>query len=75
MKDPMLNEEFLRELDQYPHKFIWAKIVSLNFDEYPQQEITGKVTSGSINIDGSSALRRTCSLSLAAEDVNIQDFY
>ena len=75
MKDPMLDEEFLKQLDQYHHHHTWAKIVSLNFDEYPQQEITGRVTSGSINIDGSSALRRTCSLSLVAEDVNIQDFY
>lgn len=75
MKDPMLDEEFLKQLDQYHHHHIWAKIVSLSFDEYPQQEITGRVTSGSINVDGSSALRRTCSLSLVAEDVNIQDFY
>ena len=25
MRDPMLDEEFLRELDRYPHKFLWAK--------------------------------------------------
>ena len=33
------------------------------------------MTQGSVNIDGSSAVRRTCSLSLIAEDLNINDFY
>lgn len=75
MKDPMLDMTFLKELDHYHHHHTWAKIVSLSFDEYPREEITGKITSGSINVDGNSALRRTCSLSLVAEDVNIQDFY
>ena len=75
MRDPMLDEEFLRELDRYPHKFLWAKIISLNMDEYPLEEITGKITSGSVNVDGSSSLRRTCSMSMVAEDVNINEFY
>ena len=75
MRDPMLDEEFLRELDQYPHKFLWAKIISLNMDEYPLEEITGKITSGSVNIDGTSVLRRTCSMTMVAQDVNINEFY
>lgn len=42
----------------------------------PLQQIEGMVTSGSINIDGSSTVRRTCSLSLVAdEDLIINDFY
>ena len=75
MKDPMLDEDFLRELDHFKHKFLWAKIISLNFEEYPQQEIIGKVTSGSISVDGNSSVRRTCSLSLVANEVDINDFY
>ena len=75
MKDPMLDEEFLRELDQYPHKFLWAKIISLNKDEYPLDEITGKITSGSVNVDGTSVMRRTCSMTMVAEDVKINDYY
>jgi len=39
------------------------------------QEITGRITSGSINVDGASAVRRTCSLSLVANDVDINNFY
>ncbi len=75
MKDPMLNEEFLYQLDQYPHKFLWAKIISLNMDEYPLEEISGKITSGSVTVDGTSAVRRTCSLSMVAENVNLTDYY
>ena len=75
MKDPMLDEEFLRELDRYPHKFLWAKIISLNMDEYPLDEITGKITSGNVNVDGTSILRRTCSITMVAEDVKIKEYY
>ena len=75
MKDPMLDEEFLRKLDEYPHKFLWAKIISLNMDEYPLEEVTGKITSGSVNVDGSSVLRRTCSMTMVAENVDINEFY
>lgn len=75
MKDPMLDEEFLHKLDQYPHKFLWAKIISLNFEEFPMEEITGKITGGSINIDGNSAVRLTCSLTMVANDVDINNFY
>jgi hypothetical protein len=37
--------------------------------------IEGCITNGSINIDGASAVRRTCSLSFIAKDVNINNFY
>ena len=74
-KNPMLNEDFLRQLHEYKHQFLWAKIISLDFNEYPIEEIAGKITAGSINIDGSSAVRRTCSLTMVATDVNINDYY
>jgi hypothetical protein len=41
----------------------------------PIEYIEGKVTSGSINVDGSSAVRRSCNLTLVAKDVNINEFY
>ena len=74
-KNPMLDEDFLEQLSKYPHQFTWAKIISLDFKEYPIEEITGRITAGSINVDGSSAVRRTCSLTLVASDVNINDYY
>ena len=63
MKNPLLDQEFLKQLFQYKEKELYAKIVALNFNEEPIEEITGKITGGSINVDGNSAVRRTCSLS------------
>jgi hypothetical protein len=39
------------------------------------EEIQGKITGGSINIDGASAVRRTCSLTMVAPDVDITNTY
>lgn len=75
IKNTLNDTEFLKQLDQYRHKTIYAKIISLTIEEFPREEITGKVVSGSINVDGASAVRRTCSLSLIANDVNINSFY
>ena len=75
MKNPLQDKEFLYNLNQDRHKEISAKIISLSFDEKPLEQIEGRVTSGSINIDGTSTVRRTCNLTLIAKDVNITDFY
>lgn len=75
MKNPLLDKDFLRELDQYNHKEVYAKIISLSFSELPIEQIEGKITGGSLNIDGSSILRRTCNLTLVAKELNINDFY
>lgn len=69
------DNDFLLQLDESINKVVYAKIISLTWDELPIETIEGKVTSGSINIDGSSALRRTCSLSLIAKDLDIQEYY
>ena len=75
MKDYLFNKDFLYELDQYHHKELYCKILSLTFDENPIEQIEGRVTGGSINIDGTSSMRRSCSITLVAQDVNINDFY
>ena len=75
MKNPLQDKEFLYNLNQDRHKEIYAKIISLTFDEKPLEQIEGRVSSGSINIDGTSTVRRTCNLTLIAKDVNITDFY
>jgi hypothetical protein len=71
----MLDRDFLRELDHMRQRVLWAKIVSLTNDEEPVEEIQGRITSGSINIDGNSAVRRTCSLTLAAKEFLLHDYY
>lgn len=75
MSNFMLDKDFLYSLDQYKHKEIYAKIISLSFDEQPLEQIEGKITGGSINVDGNSTIRRSCNLSLVAQDVNITNFY
>lgn len=72
----LYSEDFLRELDAYPHRTTFVKIIALDVDENPLESIEGRISNGgSINIDGASFVRRTCSLTMLAEDVNIHDFY
>lgn len=75
MKNPMLNEDFLLELEKDRNREIYARIVLLDVNELPIEEIEGKVISGSVNIDGTSVVRRTCSLQLVSNNVNVHDFY
>ena len=65
------DKEFLKQLDYRQNKTIYVKIISLDINDYPREEITGQATNGSINIDGSSKMQRTCSLSIVAEKDSI----
>ena len=71
----LLDDEFVVALLEQRQRELYARVISLTVDEEPIEYIEGKVTSGSINIDGNSSVRRSCSLSLIAEDVNITDYY
>lgn len=75
MKNPLLDYEFLKELDSYPHKTVYAKIILLNFDELPVQEIQGRISAGSVNVDGASVIRRTCSLTMITNEEQIDNIY
>ena len=60
---------FLRSLDNETNKFYWVKIEVLDMKELPIESIEGKVQNGaSVSIDGSSSVRRTCTISFVAED-------
>ena len=69
------NDNFLKEIDK--SKFIdhYAKIIILNWKEDPIKEIQGRVISGTINLDGSSSMRRTCNLTIYAEGQKDQDIF
>ena len=69
----LLDKTFLKRLNEHRNKIIYAKLVSLNWDEEPIAEIQGNVQSGSINIDGSSSIRRTCNLTLVTNTVQIDE--
>lgn len=71
----LLDTDFLSQLDLAQEKEIYVKIISLTLDEEPLQEISGKATGGSISIDGKSAVRRTCSLTMTTDEININSFY
>lgn len=62
------SEEFLKKLNKARLKTHYAKIILLSFDEIPIAEIQGKITSGTINVNSSSAIRRTLSLSMLVDD-------
>ena len=63
-----LNDSaFLKDLDNYRNKFYLVKIIVLDMQEKPISEIHGRIQDGStINIDGNSAIRRTCNLTFIA---------
>ena len=71
----LYDNDFLLKLDKVKNKTIYARITSLTFQENPIEYIEGRVTQGSINIDGVSAVRRTCSLTLVAEEFDYNDYY
>ena len=73
--NPLIDYDFLKRLDNEKQRETFAKIIALDWDENPLEEITGRVTGGSANIDGTSAVRRTCSLTLVAEELNLHDYY
>ena len=72
-KYPYLNNsDFLSLFDGLQLKEQFVKIIVLDFLEKPLQEIQGQVVSGSINIDGQSSVRRTCTITFIAKPEQAQ---
>lgn len=73
---PYLQDyEFLRQVDETSLKEIVVKIIVLDQNERPLREIQGKVSSGTININSDSSLRRAGTLSFLPDkkEGNIAD--
>ena len=70
MLNQLPNKDFLQQLDYQNIKETYARITLLNNDYSPLDQLEGKITQGSINIDGTSAVRRTCNFSLAIDKNN-----
>lgn len=68
-------DTFLTDLHNQYKREIYVKITALTFQEHPTEVIEGFLTSGTINIDGDSAVRRSCNLTLTTSILNINDFY
>ena len=73
--NPLLDSEFLVKLNNDKNRTIYAHVISLNQYEHPIEQLEGVVTAGSITIDGQSAVRRVCSLTLSAKNLNINNVY
>ena len=69
------DAEDLRLLDNQRNRTTYVRITSLHFDESPIESIEGRATGGSVNIDGSSAVRRTCQLTLVVDDPQRHDYH
>lgn len=67
------NLDILDYIDNLQVKVQYVKIIILDKDDRPIQAIEGRCTNGSININGSSSVRRTGSLTLIADPDNDVD--
>ena len=70
MEDYLKDTEFLRKLDKMKIRAQFAKIILLDFAEKPIKEIQGTITSGTLNVNGASACRRTINLTMLAKPEN-----
>ena len=62
-----MDNAFLEKLVNEKIQTTYAKIVTYSFDEKPLSSIEGRVSGGSIQANGASAVRRTLSLSMVAK--------
>ena len=62
------DETFLKLLEENRVKEVFTKIEILDFNETVIADIQGRCTSGTLNIDGNSSMRRTCNLSLIPDE-------
>lgn len=70
------NSNELLKLDGARNREIFARATSLDRYERPIETIEGKITgSGSINVDGNSAVRRSFSLTMVAKDLVMHNIY
>lgn len=75
MLNPLLDKDFLIQLDELPVKEVYAEIIALNENEEALESIEGYISSGSLSIDGTSSVRRTCNLTIVANELNIHEYY
>lgn len=78
MSNPLFDRNFLYELDNCSQKTTHVRLISLDQNDTPVEQIEGIVTGGSIKIDGASIIRRTCSslsLIVTDKDLKIADYH
>ena len=69
---PYLNDsKFLDVINHLPVIEQFVKVTVLNWDEQPIEDIQGKVSSGNLNLDGQSSVRRTANLTMVVKEEGI----
>lgn len=71
----LLDDEFLEALYEHRDKVVYARISSLTLDEMPIDTLEGRVIGGSITVDGTSTVRRSCNLTMVSNNINLRDYY
>lgn len=66
--DALQDLTFLKKLDEENIKTFYTKILVLDMNELPIREIGGRVTGGSISVNGNSSVRRSGSITFIAEE-------
>ena len=74
MQKYLTDASFLKEIDLLKTKEQYVRITILTFAEKPIADIEGNVTAGSINIDGTSSMRRTCNITFVPTQDQIIDY-
>ena len=69
------RRNFLKTIDNFVNQKQYVRLTLLNWNEEPLKEIQGVIASGSLSKDGSSSIRRTCSLtaSISSGDYDIEN--
>ena len=73
--NPLLDTLFLQELNNYRNRITYVRLTSLTIEGYPIEQIEGVATGGNITIDGNSAVRRICNLTMTTKNLNINNIY
>ena len=68
MYEYLQDRDFLLKLDRANIREHWCKLTLLSFAEEPIKEIQGLISGGSLNVNGSAAIRRTISLTMIANE-------
>ena len=61
------HRNFLKTIDNFVNQKQYVRLTLLNWNEEPLKEIQGVIASGSLSKDGSSSIRRTCSLTASID--------
>ena len=67
INDLFAKSDFLSSISSFVNQKQYVRITLLDWAENPLEEISGEISSGSITKDGTSAVRRTCSMSLSVD--------